>query len=131
MRFSVLSALLLGAFAVGCSSATSSGASPGGGTPDAGQGTTAAEALNCVGILECASKCGDNNAPCEDACVAKGTPDAKTGVAGIVACIDQFKCADEACFEQNCSKELGVCVRPAPGRPLSGEAPCTFGDSLI
>ena len=116
MRISVLAVVLLGAFAVGCSSTTSSsGAAPSNGA--------AASALTCVGILECASTCGTNNDPCEAACVAKGTPDGKAAVDSIVACVTQFKCDNSACFEENCSKELAACVKPAAGQPLAGSAP--------
>jgi hypothetical protein len=125
MQISVLSAVLLVVSAVGCSSVkSSSGASPdGGGAPSNGTGTTQATALTCGGILECASKCGDNNAPCEDACIASGTPDAKTEAQAIVACINQFMCTDVTCFQESCSAELATCVKPAAGQPLSGDAP--------
>lgn len=122
MRSSILAALLLGAFAGGCSS-TTSGAAPDGGASSSGGSGTAANALSCNGVLECASKCGANDSACMDACVAKGTPDAKTAVAAIVTCIDTNKCEDAACFQQNCQAELATCVTPATGEAFAGTAP--------
>jgi hypothetical protein len=116
----IVGVVLAGAFAIGgCSSTTSASGTPDGG---AANGNTES-ALTCIGILECASTCGDDNTPCEDACVAKGTPDAKTGIDAIVACIDKFSCNDETCFQENCSTELATCVKPAAGAPLTGDAP--------
>lgn len=126
VRIPAVAMVLLGAFSgAACSPTTpSSKASPdGGGASATGTGMTAASALTCGGILECASKCGDNDAPCEDACIASGTPDAKTAAEAIVACITQFKCQDVTCFQESCSSELATCVKPAAGQPLSGSAP--------
>jgi hypothetical protein len=114
--------VIVGVFAVGgCSSTTSSSS---GATADGGASNGSVEsALTCIGILECASTCGDDNTPCEDACIGKGTPDAKTDIDAIVACIDKFTCEDEVCFRENCSSELATCVKPAAGKPLTGDAP--------
>lgn len=121
MRIRIGAVALVGAFTFGCSSSTS-GASPGG-TGTSGGGTASGSALTCTGILECASKCADGDQPCEDACVAKGSPDAKAAVEDIVTCSTQNSCADEACFKANCSKELAACVKPPTGQPLTGELP--------
>lgn len=126
MKSSVVCAfVLLATFAVGCNS-TSPGASASGGTPgtDGGANGGATEsALTCVGVFDCAVKCPDNDDPCSDGCLAKGTPDAKASVDAIVACYTQFNCEDEACFSENCSATLDACVKPVAGKSFTGDAP--------
>jgi hypothetical protein len=115
--------MLLGVtvLALGCSATSAAG--PDGGAPPDGAGPNDASALTCAGILECAGICGEEDEPCQQSCIAKGTPDAKTAVDAIVACITQFSCEDESCFRQNCSQELTDCVTPVAGEPLSDAAP--------
>ena len=123
---SVVAALLC-ALAAGCTATTTgngasaqqdAGASTGGGA-----GTI--NALSCAGIIDCGSKCADTDTACSDACVAKGSPEAKDAVDKVVACVNANACADAQCFQTNCPAELEACIAAGSsgGEALSGTAP--------
>ena len=127
MRTSLVAAALLGAFAFGCSSTTKGGAGPDGGTTPGSDGgaTPAATALTCGGIFDCATKCEEAGTPCDDACLAKGSPAGRDAVNGLVACSETNRCADGTCLQTNCKTELTACVQSAgsSAKPLEGSAP--------
>ncbi|MCC6663175.1 MAG: hypothetical protein IT375_05480 [Polyangiaceae bacterium] len=141
----VLLAGSLAFLAGGCSSSPSNGAAGSGGSTNSGgtgagnsggaggssgAGGGTAHALDCPGIFGCASKCADNDTPCEDACYAAGSSPAKVAVDAIVACVQEFACADEACITTHCEAMLIECVKPSGasrpppgGPPTSGSVP--------
>jgi hypothetical protein len=127
MRFLLVPVVgLLGLFAFACSStSTGAGAGPDGGAATAdGGGAGATKASSCSGILQCASTCNDD-ATCENACLAAGSPAAQDSVNGLVKCASDNSCQDSTCFEENCGTELQACIASSGGAgdTLTGSAP--------
>lgn len=110
--------------AAGCSSSTS-GASPSGTGGDGGTTTAGGALLTCSGIIECGSKCADNDTACSNACIAKGSPAAKEAVNAVVTCFTDNACQDSACFQTKCPKQIEACVASGNGggEAISGAAP--------
>lgn len=75
-------------------------------TPPAG-GT-----LGCQGLLTCLSKCPDNDSACDQACVARSTPQAQSQLGTLIQCL-QAKCANAAdigtCGSMMCANEARAC----------------------
>lgn len=122
--FTTAAVALLSVISVGCSS-SNSGASPSGGGADGGVTAAPGSALTCSAIIDCGSKCADNDEACANACVAKGSPVARDAVNAIVTCGTDNACQDSACYETKCPKQLETCIASgaAPGAPISGAAP--------
>jgi hypothetical protein len=119
-------------FVTGCTAVTT-GSGPDGGaggtgaSVDGGAGTAAGGALNCVGILDCASSCADADTACADQCLARAKPTGKDAVVALSTCNTQNACADSACLQAKCASELQACLQSdTGGQPLpDGTAPAT------
>ncbi len=64
--------------------------------------------LTCFGIFQCAADCSGTG--CEDACLARGTDEAKVATTDLVTCYDANDCDDGDCLQTNCSAELSACA---------------------
>ena len=110
---------------LGCSStSTGGGAAPDGGSADGGAAAPGS-ALSCSGIIACGAACADNDTPCADACIAKGSPAAQEAVTNVVTCVTDNSCQDSACFETQCPTQIEACVASgnSGGEALTGSAP--------
>ncbi len=76
--------------------------------PDAGR-DAGAPPLDCLGLIECLGGCGADDTPCDDACVARATPDAIREATELAVCLDGSGCADDACFAETCRAEILAC----------------------
>jgi len=126
MRTSIVTAAVLCAFAFGCTVKSNGTASPdGGSTPTTDGGAAQPGALTCGGIFDCAAACEAAGAPCEEACLAKGSASARTAATGLVSCADANTCTDSACLQESCAKEITACVQPtnSGAKPLEGSVP--------
>lgn len=84
------------------------------GMPDTGP----APDLDCLGLLNCLSACPTETTPCDEACIARGTPDGVAQATALAVCADGAACGgDEACISTNCGPELLAC---ADAPPLDG-----------
>jgi len=114
---SVLSAFLLFAAVPACSSTTTTAPT------DGGSSSTTAP-LTCLEIFQCAASCTATG--CEDACLARGSADAKSAVTDVVNCYQTNSCADGTCLQTKCGTELGACgaqAAPPTGTPVSNVPP--------
>ncbi len=120
-------ALSFGFFA-GCTALgpSSSGGDAGGGAN--GDADAGGAALTCSEIFDCASRCPkSNDTTCEDACVERGSPQAKAAATGLVTCVQQNRCGeDPSCIQSKCQKEVQGCAdaRETPdGSAPAGQVP--------
>lgn len=65
--------------------------------------------LDCLGLIECLTACGADDTPCDDACVARATPEGIREATELAVCLDGSGCADDACFAETCAAELLAC----------------------
>ena len=77
------------------------------------QGSTSTPAAEgtatCPEIFACFDRCPDGDDACLRDCYAEGSEEARRGVDGVGACIDENQCADVACFEAHCGAAVRVC----------------------
>ncbi len=65
--------------------------------------------LGCMDMLECAEKCGEDDA-CVLDCFSQGTYDAQTSLFNILACIEKnCPTGDEDCIFSNCMQQVLAC----------------------
>ncbi|MEO6419132.1 MAG: hypothetical protein ABIP39_06985, partial [Polyangiaceae bacterium] len=64
---------------------------------------------------------------CPDACVDKGSADAKAKATDLATCMDKAGCTDVECVKTQCAPEISACLDPSSGgMPIpSGGAPAT------
>lgn len=102
----------------------------GGGTTEAGSDggggvDPSSEPLTCFGIFQCAADCtGDG---CEDACVARGSDEAKTATANLVNCYQTNECDGGDCLKEKCQAEIDACaaLQSSPGTPVDTVPPAS------
>jgi hypothetical protein len=82
------------------------GANNGNGTQPGAQ----AQGVTCAAVADCASNCAENDQACEDACIAKGSPEARKLVSALTSCFQTNNCQDAACVQSKCSAEVQACV---------------------
>ncbi len=75
-------------------------------------GCEAESPLDCRGVFQCATQCsGGTAAGCEDACVNRATPTARTQVDALVACNNAHGCTPgTSCLETSCSAQVVACT---------------------
>lgn len=115
--FGTLSAFLVLCAVSACSSTTTT-------TPTDGGTSGTVAPLTCLEIFQCAANCTGTG--CEDACLARGSADAKTAVTDVVNCYQTNNCADGTCLQTNCGTQLGACgaqAAPPSGTPVSTVPP--------
>ena len=123
-----LSACLVLGGAAACTTKNSSTATNDGGLADAGVDGAIVDdvsPLTCVKVLQCATNCSDS--ACEDACVARATPDAKTALTNLVACYQANACDGGDCVQTKCAAELSACAaqEDTGGKPVDTVPPGT------
>jgi len=110
-------------FLAACNTTSSTSAAPDGGSPATtkdGGSTSSTAPLTCPDVFQCAADCTATG--CEDACLANGSADAKTAVNNLLTCYQTKGCADAACLQTSCGKELDACgaqAAPAGGKPVT------------
>lgn len=103
---------------------TDGGTSADGGSPTDGGTSGTVAPLTCLEIFQCAADCTGTG--CEDACLARGSADAKTAAGGLATCYQTNSCADATCLQTKCNTELGACgaqSAPSKGTPVSTVPP--------
>ena len=106
-------------FLHGCAPASVSNAGPDASrSPDAGDASVSAggPTFTCLEIFDCATKCKEADAGCEDACLALGTPEGKAAAVALATCFKNNACTDAPCLTTKCGTELEACTtqRAAP-----------------
>ncbi|HYQ42263.1 MAG TPA: hypothetical protein VER11_09845 [Polyangiaceae bacterium] len=82
--------------------------------------------LTCLGVLQCAGACPDENADaCVEDCLNQTSESSQPVTLALVQCIADNECADSACIQAKCVSELSACVTDdasaaAQGAPSSG-----------
>lgn len=125
-----LSACLLLGAAAACTTTTSSTSPTDGGLADAAvDGAVGDDSssgpLTCMKIFQCAASCSDSG--CEDACFARGTPEAKDAVTNVVTCYQTNACDGGDCVQTKCAAELSACgAQEVPaGKSVDSVPPAT------
>lgn len=119
---------------VGCTQGASNGATAdGGGAPESSSsgtadGGTAPSRLSCMGVLQCAGACPDEDVDaCVQACVDRTSESSQPVTTAFVQCIGDNECADATCVREKCENELSKCVADdaseVEGKPSSGPTP--------
>jgi len=96
------------------------------GAPDDG---TIPSRLSCLGVLQCAGACPDENVDtCVEGCLNQTSESSQPVTEALVQCIADNQCADAACIQGKCKTELSDCVADdasvaAQGQPPSGQTP--------
>lgn len=131
--FDLLGRSLIVALIASCTPAgavTSNGTNPDGGSP----GTSSPDGtstLSCVGVLQCAGDCPDNEADaCVQGCVDRARASSHDVTAALRQCISDNACADGDCTNANCKNELDACLAdvseqgtPSTGSTTTGSVP--------
>lgn len=126
--------LLLGALTLlsGCTVKTNgaNGTNAAGGASNGAASSTSPSASHpgttCGEVLECFETCDGTNASCEDDCIAKGSPEAKSGIEAIDRCLSENACEDMTCANEHCAAELNACSS-APKSSAGGDSPSANG----
>jgi hypothetical protein len=117
---------------VGCTQGASNGASADGGdapgSSGAPPGETAPSRLSCMGVLQCAGACPDQDVDaCVQACVDRTSESSQPVTTAFIQCIENNQCADATCIQAKCESELSECVADdaseVQGEPSSGPTP--------
>lgn len=125
-----LSACLLLGAAAACTTTTTHSTSPkDGGLADAavdgavGEGSSGP--LTCFGIFQCAADCSATG--CEDACLARGTDEAKAATTNVVTCYQANACDGGDCLQTNCKAEVSACaaLQDPGGKPVETVPPAS------
>lgn len=96
------------------------------GSPNDG---TTPERLSCLGVLQCAGACPDDDVDaCVEACLNQTSESSQPVTAAFIQCIADNECADATCIQAKCESELTGCVSDgaraaAEGEPSSGPTP--------
>jgi hypothetical protein len=97
-------------------SADSSGSAPAAAPPSG---------VGCYEVSQCAMSCADTDDACNNACVAKGTDQAKSLVNAMMSCAQAHACTDGTCLSTNCAAAVEACRNdrtPAASPAPSGGA---------
>jgi hypothetical protein len=113
-----LGLVVLASCAFGCSApsggngkaAPASTDADGGAADPSAKGAAAETGLTCSEIVDCATKCGETDEACQDACLAKGSSSGQAAANALVACANKNACADENCLHAKCEKEITGCT---------------------
>lgn len=134
---------------VACSSGSSSGnasapatpTSPDGGVPAARQpdastpvtptGGASVATVTCVGVIQCAGKCADNDSACAQSCIDSAKGNSHDLASALYACILANACQDSDCTNTKCSSAVDACLAdvdqpssaPAGTPPTTGSVP--------
>lgn len=113
--------------------AASNGADADGG-PDPAPSTTddagaaSAAALTCLGVLQCAGACPDEDSDaCVQSCLERTGESSVSVTTDFVQCLSDNSCADADCVRDKCKSELDACVADdatsVQGEPSTKPAP--------
>lgn len=92
--------------------------SPAGGAP----GEETPSPLSCLGVLQCAGACPDENADaCVEDCLNQTSESSQAPTLALVQCIADSACAESACIQAECQSELSACVADAAGAAAQGD----------
>jgi len=87
-------------------------------------GEETASALSCLGVLQCAGACPDENVDaCVEGCLNQTSESSQAPTIALVQCIADNACADSECIQAECQSELAACVADAAGAAAQGEPP--------
>jgi len=80
--------------------------------------------LSCLGVLQCAGACPDDNADaCVEDCLNQTSKSSQPVTLALVQCIADNACADSACIQDKCVSELSACVADDASAAAQGEPP--------
>ena len=119
--------LLLCAASACTTTSSASGAGTDGGITEAGDAGSGEGSgpLTCFGIFQCAADCSATG--CEDACVARGTDEAKVAASNVVACYQANACDGGDCLQAKCKAEVSACaaLQDPAGKPVDAVPPAS------
>lgn len=125
-----LSACLLLGAAAACTTTTSSTSPTDGGLADAAVdgavgNDSSSGPLTCFGIFQCAADCSATG--CEDACLARGSDEAKVATTNVVTCYQANACDGGDCLQTNCKAEVSACaaLQDPAGKPVDTVPPAS------
>lgn len=120
----------------GCMQTSSNGTSadggnvPGSSSSEANDAGTVPSRLSCLGVLQCAGACPDDNVDaCVQACVDRTSESSQPVTTAFIQCIADSQCVDADCIRAKCESELAACVgdvgseiqgTPSSGTPEAG-----------
>ena len=85
-----------------------------------GEQTTPSK-LSCLGVLQCAGACPDENADaCVEDCLNQTSESSQPVTLGLVQCIADNECADSACIQAKCESALSACLADAASAAAQG-----------
>lgn len=126
----ILATLSFGLALCAASACTTTNAAPGaaadGGLAEAVDGGgDESGPLTCFGIFQCAADCSESG--CEDACLARGTDEAKAAVSNVVTCYQENACDGGDCLQTNCKAEISACaaLQAPAGKPVDTVPPAS------
>lgn len=68
-------------------------------------------ALTCMGVLQCAAECPDEDVDtCVGACVERTSKSSEAVTAAFLQCLVDNQCPDATCLQEKCKSELSACV---------------------
>ena len=119
--------LLLCAASACTTTSSASGAGTDGGITEAGDAGSGEGSgpLTCFGIFQCAADCSATG--CEDACVARGTDEAKVAASNVVTCYQANACDGGDCLQAKCKAEVSACaaLQDPAGKPVDAVPPAS------
>ncbi|HEY3256110.1 MAG TPA: hypothetical protein VGJ91_19255 [Polyangiaceae bacterium] len=85
---------------------------------------TTPSSLSCLGVLQCAGACPDENVDaCVEDCLNQTSESSQPVTLALVQCIADNGCADSACIQAKCESALSACVADAASAAAQGEPP--------
>lgn len=108
------------------------GEAPGSSSSEPSDAGTVPSRLSCMGVLQCAGACPDENVDaCVQACVDRTSESSQPVTTAFIQCIDDNQCADADCIRAKCESELSACVgdvgSEVQGTPSSGAPEAAAG----
>lgn len=80
--------------------------------------------LSCLGVLQCAGACPDEDADaCVEDCLNQTSESSEPVTLALVQCVADNECADAACIQAKCESELSACVADDASVAAQGDPP--------